>query len=520
MIKYAALPPRCRRLKVFGKGGISRVNNTFEKNRKGMSCSETAAETGHAAPLILDERNLGRNIVRLALPAVLENVSHSVLILVDLMMVGWLGSIPALSAVGFSGGVWFMNMILFIPLAIGVTALVARNIGARNFEEARRVAGQGILLALIIGVAASGLIVLLSPRILDAMNITGETKELALPYQRLIFGVFVFDLLFMIASGAIRGAGNTRTPMIVAAFANGLNLVLDWFLIFGHGPFPKLGVLGAGIATSISIVCGGALMTGALFTRYSVFRLRLRNLRRFSWRILRDIFGVSLPNIFEQLILDVGFVAFWWILTRLGDVTIAAHSIAVRIESFSFLPGMGFAVAASTLAGQSIGAGDVRLAEKSMRRTAFLAALLMSMMGVLLALFPEFFAGLFGAAPPVRNLAAACLIVGAMEQIPLALFMSYAGGLRGTGDTLSAMMVTIVGMVFVRVPLARVFAIEAGWGVVGMWVACVLDWIVRAFLAHILIKHGRWRKHAVKPVMVPLPVLEVARTDLQMPDEI
>jgi len=485
-----------------------------------MSSNETVADAGQSAPLTLDERNLGRNIFRLALPAVLENLSHSLLILVDLMMVGWLGSIPALSAVGFSGGMWFMNMILFIPLGIGVTALVARNIGARNFEGARRVAGQGVLLAVVIGVIASGLIVLFSPRILDAMNITGETKQLAIPYQRLLFGVFLFDLLFMIASAAIRGAGNTRTPMIIAAVANGLNLILDWFLIFGHGPFPKLGVLGAGIATCISIVCGGTLMTAMLFTKYSIFRLRMRDIRRFSWRIVRGILGISLPNIFEQLILDLGFVAFWWILTRLGDAAIAAHSIAVRMESFSFLPGMGFAMAASTLAGQSVGAGDTRLAETSIRRTAFFGAVMMSFMGVFFGLFPQFFAGLFGAAPPVRDLAAMCLLIGAMEQIPLALFMSFAGGLRGTGDTLSAMMVTIVGMVFVRVPLARLLAVEAGLGVAGMWVAAVLDWIVRASLAHFLIKYGRWRRLAVKPAEAMVPVLEVARPDVQMPDEI
>jgi putative MATE family efflux protein len=475
-----------------------------------MPASEVIGELSPEGPLILNERNLGRNIFKLALPAILENLSHSIVFFVDLLMIGWLGSVPAVSAVGISGGLYFLGIIICIPFGIGVTALVARSVGARDHEAARKVAGQGVLMGAVFGLIAAGTAALLVPNIVQAMNIVGETRDLAIPYQRLIFGAFLFDVLMIIASGAMRGAGNTRTPMLIIAGVNAVNIILDWFLIFGHGPFPRLGVTGSGIATSTAIVLGGVFMVAALFTRYSIFKMGLRHLRRFSWRIMKNILAISLPSMIEQTFIAIGFIMFLRILTQLGDAAMAANSIAIRIESLSFLPGLGFAVAASTLTGQSLGAGDRALAEKSMKRTAFSAAFLMSIVGVFLALFPEFFGGLFDAPPPVMSLVVPCLIIGAMEQIPLALFMSLGGGLRGAGDTMSAMVVTFCGMILVRIPCAVAFAFGLGLGVIGVWIASLLDWIVRAVLIYNRVQRGSWRTKtvAVEETMPIVPELE------------
>jgi Na+-driven multidrug efflux pump len=206
----------------------------------------------------------------------------------------------------------------------------------------------------------------------------------------------------------------------------------------------------------------------------------------------------------------VGFVLFLRILTQLGDVAMAANSITVRIESLSFLPGLGFGVATSTLAGQCLGAGDAKLAERSMKRAMVYAALLMSLVGLSLAIFPQAYASLFEAEKPVRDLVVACLMIAAIEQVPMAIFFSLGGGLRGAGDTMSAMMVTIFGMVFVRLPVAYALGLWAGWGLVGLWVSEVLDWTVRAVFVYNRMKRGSWRKRAAKPVETPpiVPELE------------
>lgn len=473
-------------------------------------------------PLVLDERHLGRNIFQLALPAILENLSHSVLFLVDFMMIGWLGSIPAMAAVGTCGQIYFIFFMLFMPLSIGVTALVARKVGSGDFEGARRVAGQGVLIAFGVGIPIAAGVFAFVPKILDAWNLDWETKVIGISYMRPIAAVMFFDFLWMVASGAIRGAGNTRTPMIIVAVTNLVNIALAWMLIFGHGPFPAMGVMGSAIAAMISIVLGGALMASALFTKYSIFRMYLRNLRRFSWKITRSIFEIALPSLVEQFFLVAGIWAFWKMVTGLGDISVAAHTIAGRIESFSFLPGLGFAVAASTLSGQSLGAGNAPLTEQSMRRTAYFAALLMSIMGVGLAVFPAFVASLFDPAPPVKTLAVGCLIIGAAEQIPLALFFSLSGGLRGAGDTLSAMTATFVGMVVVRIPLALLFAFGLGWGVLGLWAAGVIDWIVRAVIADNRIRSGAWKQRTPpgKWSDAAQGVMELPSREAVMPDEI
>lgn len=473
-----------------------------------MSSGTTTARA--AGPLTLNEKSLNRNIFRLALPAVIENLSFSVVMFVDLVMIGWLERIPAMSAVGAGGALSFIVGVIFLPLGIGVAALVARHVGARNMEEARAITGQGILLSAVVGAAASFALVVLAPEILETMNVTGEARELAIPYLRLLFGSLFFRLLFTAGASAIKGAGNTHTPMVVTGIMNVTNVLLNWLLIFGVGPFPRMGVTGAGIGSAVSFALGGALMTAALFTRHSVIGMRARHLRGVSWRVMRTIFSVSLPNIGEQFFFQLGFVLYLRIVTQMGDAAIAAHSIGIRIESFSFLPGMGFAIAAGTLVGQSLGAGDERLAALSIKRTAFLASLMMSLAAVVLAVFPEYLAGIFKAPPPVRNLTVPCLMVGALAQIPLAVFMSYAGGLRGAGDTASAMIVAFAGVILVRVPAALLLALVLRWGLVGVWVANGLDWSTRAVLAYIMVRRGAWRgRMAAILGPEPMPVAEI-----------
>ncbi len=474
-----------------------------------MSSEEQLIQPPDSGPLVLNEENLGRNVFRLALPAVLESLSFSVVMFVDLVMIGWLESIPAMSAVGAAGALAFFVTILFLPIGVGVTALVARSVGARNMEEARNVTGQGILLAMITGAISSIVLVVFAPQILQLMNVAGGTRELAIPYQRLLFGAFFFRLVFMVGASAIKGAGNTHTPMIISGVMNAANVALNWFLIFGVGPFPRLEVLGAGIGSAAAFALGAVLMTCVLFTRHSVIRLRLRHVGRRSWRIIRMILAVSLPNIGEQMFFQFGLLLCFRIVTQLGDAAIAAHTISIRIASFSFLPGMGFAVAAATLAGQSLGAGDARLAAKSIRRTAFLASILMSLVAVLLAVFPEFLAGIFKPAPPVRSLIVPCLIVGALAQIPLGISMSYSGGLRGAGDTVGAMMIAFIGIILVRVPLALLLALILRWGLVGVWAASGVDWTTRAVFGYILVKRGAWRSRmAGIPGPEPVPLGE------------
>jgi len=202
---------------------------------------------------------------------------------------------------------------------------------------------------------------------------------------------------------------------------------------------------------------------------------------------------IAVPNMGERLLMGFGNLAFMKILTILGTVAVAAHMIAIRVEAFSFMVGVGFSVAASALAGQSLGARDPDLAERSIQRTGFIGFLTMSGMAAAFLLFAGPIVRLFNPEPRVADFAALCVMISAFEQPGLAFLMVYTGGLRGAGDTLSAMIIALAGTFIFRIPVVYIFGITLGWGIAGVWIATVCDWTVRAIAAYLFLEHGRWK---------------------------
>ncbi len=446
------------------------------------------------AALSLSEKRLTGDIFRLALPAAGENLLLALLMLADLVMVGhYMGSV-GLSSVGFGAAMSFVVMILTFPLPIATNAIIARHVGARQMERARYACGQAMLVAVALGAALSVTLVVLTQDILWVMGLKGDVYKFAVVYLKWVYGSFVFRLLFLNAGAVIKGAGNTRTPMIVGGAANLLNIVLDYGLIFGKFGLPELGIEGAAIATAVSLTLGSLAMGVMLFTDYSVVHMKWRHLKGWSWKMFRTLSRIALPNMGEQALLQLGFVAYLRIVSELGREALAAHFIGVRIEAFSFLPGLGFGVAAATLVGQGLGARKPVFAAKSMKRCAFYGCLLMGLVGVLIFVFRYQVPVVFHPEPDVLDLAASCLLIGAISQIPLAMCLILAGGLRGAGDTLSMMVVTFAGVIAVRVPLGYLLALEWGMGLQGIWWASAADWTMRSIVVMILISRGRWRR--------------------------
>ena len=203
---------------------------------------------------------------------------------------------------------------------------------------------------------------------------------------------------------------------------------------------------------------------------------------------------LSLPTAGEALIMRLGFILFMRIVSALGEVALAAHQIAINVESLSFMPGFGLSVASTTLVGQSLGAKKPDLAEESIHQAMRISLLVMGTVGVIFALFGPSIAAIFGSTPEVLALAGNAVRIGALEQLPIAALMVIAGSLRGAGDMKTPMYATLVGTLIFRVPIVYLFAIVFGWGLNGVWLGTAVDWTARAALIYVLFRRGAWKR--------------------------
>ena len=440
----------------------------------------------------LTKKNLNRNIIRLALPVALENVLHMAVFIVDLIMVGRLGTVPV-AAVGLAGALGFIIAMIFTALNVGTTALVARDFGAKQKNEARKVAGQSLLITLVFGITVSPFIFYFADNILVLMSAEENVVSLGSQYLKIVLSFFIFRLIILTGSSIFRGAGDTKTPMLITLVMNCVNILFNWLLIFGIWIFPRMEVAGAAWATSIAYTIGASLIFYRLFSRKSILTISFKHIVDINISIIKRVLRISLPATIDASLTQMGYLFFIKIVTMLGTVSLAAHQIAIRIEALSFMPGFALGVATTTIVGQSLGANKPDLARLSMRKNCQIALALMGFFAFIFLVFAKPMASIFHPEQDVLALSAYCVMIAALEQPALAIYIVYAGGLRGAGDTFSPMIVTIVGTLCIHLPVAYVFGIVLEWGLAGIWFGAALDWIVRAIAVYILFRKGRWR---------------------------
>jgi putative MATE family efflux protein len=444
--------------------------------------------------LELTGERLNHNVVELALPAVAENLLVSMVFFADTFLIGWLHDTHALAAVGLSGV--FMNLMsaVFRAVSVSVTSLVAQLWGARDREQAGRVAAQAVSLAVVLAMVAGLLMWILAPALLQLMGASEATTRLGVVYMRLVLLTSFAGYPISVFGAIMRGSGDTRTPMHITAVMNVWNVIAAAALIFGAGPLPALGVAGAGLATASARLLGGALGFGALLRGWTLIRLDPRQMLRWDGDIVRTMVDLSLPTAGEAVARQAGSLMFMRVVSALGDDALAAHQIAVNVESLSFMPGFAIGVAGTTLVGQSLGAGKPGLAERTVGRVLAFAALIMGAVGAGFALLGPAIAGLFGSTPAVVAAAGSAIRISALEQIPLAIMMPLSGCLRGAGDMKSPMYATVVGVLLFRVPVVYLFALVFGWGLNGVWLGTAVDWAGRTLLLYFLFRRGAWKR--------------------------
>lgn len=448
-------------------------------------------------------REDGQRMVRLAWPALAENLLATLVQFIDTAMVGALGA-TATAAVAVAVNatpIWLLNGIV-TSVGVGGTALVARMIGAKDREGAEAAARQVFLAAVALAVTLFAATMIVAPYVPRWMRAEPVLHADATAYLRLVGLAFIPHYTGMALGSVLRGAGDTRTPMWIAAAANVLNVLGNFLLIYetrtlqlfglslpvwGAG----MGVRGAAISTAVSTGLAGLWMVWAITRPKSRLRLSLHRLRP-NADLLRRIFRVGFPAALERVTINVGQLFFVGMIAAIGTAQLAAHHLAVTVESLSYMPGFAFGVAATTLVGQSLGATDVPAAKAQGRLTIGIGVVVMTLIGVGLFAFAHCLIAMLTPDGTVREIGTVLIRICALEQPFMALSMVGSGALRGAGDTRVPFVISLIGMWGVRLVLARWFVYGLGWGVNGAWYAMVLDVAVRGTLMGARFARGKW----------------------------
>jgi putative MATE family efflux protein len=478
------VPPRCT--------GVRGTRTATEPERAGTTPTLSRLDRYRAS-----RSETISAVVALGTPIVLSNLLAWAVGFADVLMISRLGE-AALAGLGMAVQVFFLVVVVILAVTTGTMALVARFVGARDPATASHVFRQSILLAvvqsLLMGIAG----IIVAPTLMRLLGATPEVAIAGTTYLRIIFaGIVALTLDFTIAS-TFRGAGDSVTPLRIMGWVVALNVVGNYLLIFGPGPFPELGVAGAAIATVLSRGVGAWM--------------GWRRLQRGpggwdyvpgSWRpdtgMMRRVLRIGIPTAMEGWMRAGSGVVFLAIIARTapGPAAVAAHTVGLQLEAFARMPSFGISVGATSLVGQRLGAGDGDAAEHAGWASVEVGLWLMTLLAALLFLSARPVAGLFTADPATQDLTVHYLRILAVAQPMFMIAVVLSGALRGGGDTRYPMWVSLFsGWVFL-LPLAYWMAVVLGWGPTAAWVAMGANYTVSALLVTLRFRAGHWRTLSV-----------------------
>ncbi len=434
-----------------------------------------------------------REILAITIPAFIELVMSTLFGMVDMVMVGRLGP-AAITAVGLTNQPFMLLLAIFAAVNIGTTTLVAWKIGAGEPEEARGITRQTLVLGLLLGTLMSGFGVLVAPVIVRFMGAGPDTFTDATAYFRIVAAGLVFQVINLGITAALRGAGETKIPMLYNVGSNLFNVFGNYVLIYGKLGFPRWGVAGAAVSTSFSRFLGCLAGLYVLyFSRRTLLRLNFRADYRLHRPTVARIFNIGLPAALEQFVLQSGLMLFAKTVSGLGTMGFAAHQIGLNISGLSFAPSMAFSVASTTLVGQSLGAEKVDQAEKYAHIVHKIALIVAFFNALLFIFFSHPIARLYTSDDTVAAAAGTVLKILALSLPGQSTQLSLAGALRGAGDTMYPLYASATGIWIFRVVVAYIFVHIFQWGLIGAWVAFVMDQYTRATVVYLRFLSGKWK---------------------------
>ena len=441
------------------------------------------------------EGPIGRALLLLAVPMVLEVALESVFAVVNVFWVNRLGA-EAVAVVGLTEAMFSIIYALGMGLGIGATAMVARRIGEKRPDQAAGVAVQAVLLGLLVALPISLGGGFFAPDLLRLMGADPTIVADGTGFTRIMFGGnFVVLLLFLI-NAIFRGSGDAAIAMRCLWLANLGNLLLDPLLIFGLGPFPRLGVAGAAVATTVGRGIGVAYQFHRLARRDRRFVIERRHLR-LDLGLMRRLVRLSATGIVQILIGTTSWIGLVRVLATFGAEALAGYTVAMRVILFALLPSWGMSNAAATMVGQSLGAGKPDRAEASVWRAGRYNLAFLGTVGLLFLILAPAIARLFSADPAVAGFATQALRIVSLGFPFYAFGMVLSNSFNGAGDTTTPTLINLGSFWLFEIPLAYVLAIPLGVGPRGVFVSITLAFSTLAVVSGVLFRKGRWKTKTV-----------------------
>ena len=437
---------------------------------------------------VLDKPQL--NIWQLAWPAIVSNLLFSVIGLVSIKIVGSLGA-SAVASATTGNRIFFALQAIMMAISAGTTAMVARSVGAKNYTEAAKVTSVSLWVGNVVAV------LLMVPCIIFASEmagIFGLDEATTADAARFIQWISVFNVAFainMILSASLRAAGDTRTPLWIGVLTNVVNVALVYWLVFGGYGVPAMGVAGAAIANGLSFALAAMVYLGLWYG--GRLKVGVGGRGSMTEKRIRQLIDIGYPAGVEQLVFQLGFLAFLWLVGYYGTAAFAAYGIGVQILSLSFVVGFGFSIAGATLVGQHMGAKDPQGAMRhGWRATGMAIASMVGLSGFIVAFSDDIARFLIDDDEVVRLTVIFIYILGIAQPL-MAIEFTLSGCLRGAGDTRFPLKATMAGLIGARVGLAALFTFM-GLTVVWIYAALIGDYIVKALMLVSRFKSGKWQQ--------------------------
>ncbi|MBK6902588.1 MAG: MATE family efflux transporter [Saprospirales bacterium] len=435
--------------------------------------------------------SINRAIVLLAIPMVLEMAMESLFAVVDVFFVAQI-SVDAVATVGLTESVITIIYSMAMGLSMAATAMVARRVGERKPDAAAWAAIQAIYIGLALSVALGIVGWIFAEDILRGMGASDQVVETGLGYTKVMLGGNIVITLLFLLNGIFRGAGDAAIAMRSLWIANAVNIVLDPLLIFGVGPFPELGVMGAAVATTIGRGVGVVYQVHIMFKGSGLLRI-LRRHFVIQWQIIWRLIKVAAGGAGQYFIASASWIFLMRIVSQFGSEVVAGYTIAIRLIVFTILPSWGISNAAATLVGQNLGAGFPDRAEASAWRAAFYNMIFLLVVAVVYISAGPILIRFFSQEASVVEAGALSLRIISLGYIFFAYGMVISQSFNGAGDTLTPTLINLVCFWMMEIPLGYILANHTGLEHAGVFWAITLSETAMAIICIILFRRGKWK---------------------------
>ncbi len=444
----------------------------------------------------LTQGNEGKLILHFAIPMLIGNVFQQLYNIINAVVVGQFIGKEALAAVGASFPLIFMLVSFVIGITIGATVIISQYYGAKNLEKIRLAIDTVYLFLFVASLIITALSIVFSNTIFGWTGLPDNIRPLAVRYMNIYMSGSVFMFGFNGTSAILRGLGDSRTPLVFLVISTLVNIGLDLLLVLVF----RMGIEGVALATVIAQA--GAFITAVLYLnrKHAIVKLSLSKLM-FDREIFRHTIRIGLPTGFQQTFVALGMLALYSIVNMFGTDTIAAYSVAGRIDTFASIPAMTFAMALSTFVGQNIGAGKPERIRRGLRATLLMTSVFSLFITALSILWGRGLMGLFTPDQKVIEIGYSYLVIVSSCYIAFSAMFVVGGVMRGAGDTLIPMFITLFSLWVIRIPVS--WYLSQKIGVNGIWWGIPIAWIIGVLLSYIYYKTGRWKNKGVVKFSAP-----------------